>query len=364
VQLTWIPASRTVPHSSSHDEEFDDAALMDSLEEGPMLNLLRRRFAADKMYTFCSNMVLSINPYKTIPGLYDNLSAPPLTEAVPQPPHLYTIAGRGYRGMLRTKQSQSILMSGESGAGKTEASKLVVRYLVRSEEVQMRSRKASGGLGAEHSLRLEEAVVRSVPLLESFGNAQTINNINSSRFGKLLKLHYTDAGAVLGATTATFLLEKSRFVQQSAGERNFHIMYMLCELPAAKREQLKLDSDPSTYHYLNQGEAPLRRGTCLSLCRRARTVVHVVVIRDCCRALARFTPGCRRRVVVVTIVNVNRELSAHARSCRQRRGVVTHGGHPGPHVHRCVGGRSVAAVPAACWPPTPGQRRLRQHRGR
>ncbi len=117
---------------------------------------------------------------------------------VPPPPHLYTVAGRGYREMVRTGGCQSILMSGESGAGKTEACKLVVRYLICSEEVQSRSRKGVGSLGRglEHARVVENAVVVSVPLLEAFGNARTINNINSSRFGKFLKLVYTVDGAV------------------------------------------------------------------------------------------------------------------------------------------------------------------------
>ena len=251
----WVPKERTSPYYDCHAEDYNDAALMDHLEEAPLLDLLRRRFHADKIYTFSSNMVVSVNPYKAIPGLYDDLSMPPPVETAPQPPHLYTIAGRGYRDMVRTGASQSILMSGESGAGKTEATKLVVRYLITSQEVQARSRKgAGGGLGLEHGRAIEEAVVRSVPLLEAFGNARTINNVNSSRFGKFLKIVYSSSGAVQGALSSTFLLEKSRVVKQCTGERNFHVFYLLCaQASAAERAALKLDADPAKYHFLNQG---------------------------------------------------------------------------------------------------------------
>jgi myosin heavy subunit len=252
-----VPKERTSPFYESHEEDYDDAALMDHLEEAPLLDLLRRRFRADKIYTFSSNMVVSVNPYKPIAGLYDDLSAPPSTSAVPPPPHLYTIAGRGYRDMLSSGNSQSILMSGESGAGKTEATKLVVRYLITSQEVQTRSRKgAGGGRGAEHARVVEEAVVCSVPLLEAFGNARTINNVNSSRFGKFLKIVYSSAGAVQGALSSTFLLEKSRVVKQCTGERNFHAFYLLCtQANDTERAALQLSADPSTYHFLNQGGA-------------------------------------------------------------------------------------------------------------
>jgi myosin heavy subunit len=228
---------------------------MDYVEEAPLLGLLRRRFNEDRIYTFASNMLLSINPYKPIPGLLDTMELDVSEGVVVKmpTPHVYTVASRSYADMLRTQRGQSVLMSGESGAGKTEASKLVVRYLVSSPAVLSRCKASMGygGKGAQFSSQLEESVIRSVPLLEAFGNAQTVNNINSSRFGKLLTLHYSGEGAVLGAATTTFLLEKSRLVQHSAGERNFHVFYRLVkDADAALRGRLRLTQNPGDYAYL------------------------------------------------------------------------------------------------------------------
>lgn len=129
------------------------------------------------------------------------------------------------------------------------------RYLVLGEEVQMNSRTGMGGLGIKHAEALEQGMIKSVPLLEAFGCAQTINNVNSSRFGKYLKLQYSPSGAVQGAATTTFMLEKSRVVQHSAGERTFHVMYRLCDGASDdERAAWKLEKNPLHYHFLNQGD--------------------------------------------------------------------------------------------------------------
>ena len=261
-QMTTFPPEKTCKHSPSHDENHEDVMSMDYLEEGPLLGLLRRRFTSDFIYTFSSNMLLSVNPYKTIPGLLTDMSVADSStgagDVVKFPtPHVFTVAARSYTDMLRTQRGQSVLMSGESGAGKTEASKLVVKYLVSSPQVLARSKVAMGygGKGSEFSSALEQSVVRSVPLLEAFGNAKTINNINSSRFGKYLQIHYSAEGAVLGAATTTFLLEKSRLTQHSPGERNFHVFYRLVnDAVASERSRLKLAPSPSDYKLLQAND--------------------------------------------------------------------------------------------------------------
>lgn len=201
--------SETFIHNATHtDAELDDVANMDDIHEvctlcgcvgvhtsvgtvlttclllgqAPLLNLLRRRYAENTIYTFTSEMVVSINPYKTIPGLYDidhfrremgkhaddELHVAGTSDATSRaPPHLFTVAHRAHQDLIGG-QNQSILMSGESGAGKTEASKYVLRYLVTSSA----QHRLDDGVGE----RVEQSLIKSIPLLETFGNALTINN--------------------------------------------------------------------------------------------------------------------------------------------------------------------------------------------
>jgi len=237
--------------------------------QAPLLWLLSRRYANDNIYTFTSEMVVSINPYKNIEGLYNMsrfLEQSTSDEHLP-PPHLFTVAHRASLRLLQG-ESQSILMSGESGAGKTEASKHVLRFLVNASSA---FRSDGGYVGVQ----VEQCLVGSIPLLETFGNARTVNNgeyerdlvvvgpyvvvtcmprgcvcvrfaatDNSSRFGKFMKIHYAAEGSISGAKQETFLLEKTRVVAQDEDEANFHIFYHLLNGASDElRTELKLDQD-------------------------------------------------------------------------------------------------------------------------
>ncbi|CAN0898359.1 XI-C [Linum grandiflorum] len=155
-------------------------------------------------------------------------------------PHVFTIADIAYRAMINEGKSNSILVSGESGAGKTETTKMLMRYLAYL-----------GGRSAGEGRTVEQQVLESNPVLEAFGNAKTARNNNSSRFGKFVEIQFDNCGRISGAAVRTYLLERSRVCQVSDPERNYHCFYLLCAAPKEEIEKYKL-GNPKSFHYLNQ----------------------------------------------------------------------------------------------------------------
>lgn len=269
-KLQTLSVSKLYTFDPSHIVDHEDIALMNNMHEAPLLGVLRQRFEMDKIYTFTADILLSINPYKTIPLLYDvvgfmeqNKDA---SDSSKQPPHLFTIASKAYSGMKGvipgTGSPQSIIISGESGAGKTEASKYIMKYLATASK---HAHTAAFSGGASHSSaaanvheKIEECVVLSNLILESFGNAKTSRNDNSSRFGKYIQIHYNTDGRMAGVSIRHFLLEKTRLVMPQANERNYHIFYQLLaglkNLGSAEEKQLKLQGDVWNYTYLTHGD--------------------------------------------------------------------------------------------------------------
>ena len=197
--------------------EVDDLTQLKHLNEEILIDCLHKRFDMDKIYTMTGPVLLAINPFRSIDGLYDVGVFESYRRGATRP-HVFSIAEHAYLGM--EKSSQSILISGESGSGKTETAKLVMRYM---------SHGAS-------TLVVERQILESNPLLEAFGNAQTLRNNNSSRFGKFIQLQFAPLGAstqLVGAKIETYLLEKVRVCFQSPGERNFHIFYQCCAAAAS-----------------------------------------------------------------------------------------------------------------------------------
>lgn len=232
--------------------DLDDISRLNNLHEAPLLHVLKRRFQSDKIYTFCGHVLLSVNPYKMFPNLYDleDLLASSWKKEGPESyPHVYSIARITHEAMVSDKKegeakvNQSIIVSGESGAGKTEASKHVMRYLLRTSSS---TDKTKGG-------EIQAKLMQSNVVLESFGNAKTLRNDNSSRFGKYIRLKYDDSDHVIGAKTEHFLLEKSRLVHVEEGERNYHSFYQLCAgLDEKLKEELGL-RQAADYVMLSQG---------------------------------------------------------------------------------------------------------------
>lgn len=243
-QKTTIKATKTRGVDLSQlDTHVRDIARVQQMTDAPLLDILRRRHLVGKIYTMVSDILIATNPYKMVPGLYDNMEPHDYILGVTEP-HIYTTANLAYTKMCdaaapRGMQNQACLVSGESGAGKTEGCKSIMKFLAH-----LSSNHASGGAASAAASKgptnVEAKVMLCNPFLEAFGNAQTIMNDNSSRFGKFLKILYAER-RIAGATMEHYLLEKARLVAQGPGECNYHIFYqMLAGLSPAVRTKLQL----------------------------------------------------------------------------------------------------------------------------
>ncbi|KAL7084275.1 hypothetical protein ACP275_14G214800 [Erythranthe tilingii] len=224
------------------DGGFDDMTKLSYLHEPGVLHNLSTRYLLNKIYTYSGGILIAINPFQRLPDLYDahmmeQYKGAPLGKLNP---HVFAIADVAFRAMRYEGKSNSILVSGESGAGKTETTKMLMQYLAYL-----------GGRNGAEGRTVEQQVLESNPVLEAFGNAKTVRNNNSSRFGKFVELQFDKHGRISGAAIRTYLLERSRVCQISDPERNYHCFYLLCAAPQEEIEKYKL-GHPNTFHYLNQ----------------------------------------------------------------------------------------------------------------
>ncbi|XP_005879068.1 PREDICTED: unconventional myosin-Ia [Myotis brandtii] len=220
----------------------EDLVLLEPLEEESMLKNLQLRYENKEIYTYIGNVLVSVNPYQQLP-IYGPEFITKYQECTfyELKPHIYALANVAYQSLKFRDRDQCILITGESGAGKTEASKLVMSYVA-----------AVCGKG-EQVNSVKEQLLQSNPVLEAFGNAKTIRNNNSSRFGKYMDIEFDFKGSPLGGVITNYLLEKSRVVKQLKGERNFHIFYqLLAGADAQLLAALKLERDTGGYAYLNR----------------------------------------------------------------------------------------------------------------
>ncbi|PSS09411.1 Myosin-9 like, partial [Actinidia chinensis var. chinensis] len=220
----------------------DDMTKLSYLHEPGVLQNLSIRYQLNEIYTYTGSILIAINPFQRLPHLYDGhmmeqYKGAPFGELSP---HVFAIADVAYRAMMNEGKSNSILVSGESGAGKTETTKMLMRYIAYL-----------GGRKGTEGRTVEQQVLESNPVLEAFGNAKTVRNNNSSRFGKFVELQFDKHGRISGAAIRTYLLERSRVCQVSDPERNYHCFYLLCAAPPEEIEKYKL-GNPKTFHYLNQ----------------------------------------------------------------------------------------------------------------
>eukprot|EP00276_Gloeochaete_wittrockiana_P007859 CAMPEP_0184663180 /NCGR_PEP_ID=MMETSP0308-20130426/46982_1 /TAXON_ID=38269 /ORGANISM="Gloeochaete witrockiana, Strain SAG 46.84" /LENGTH=1243 /DNA_ID=CAMNT_0027105741 /DNA_START=223 /DNA_END=3954 /DNA_ORIENTATION=+ len=215
---------------------------MPYLHEPGLLFNLEARFSRDIIYTYSGPALIALNPFKWLP-IYstDVIQKYKGKQQAEVAPHAFAVAEKAYRNMLRDEKSQSILVSGESGSGKTETFKILLNYLA---EVSSKD---------GHVSQIAEKVIQTNPILESFGNAKTVRNNNSSRYGKFLDVCFSKQGEVIGANIQTYLLEKSRVVFQSPGERNFHVFYDLLAGGSALLAEFVTLKGPDQYNYLQQG---------------------------------------------------------------------------------------------------------------
>eukprot|EP00026_Physarum_polycephalum_P001521 Phypoly_transcript_01523.p1 GENE.Phypoly_transcript_01523~~Phypoly_transcript_01523.p1 ORF type:complete len:1002 (+),score=198.77 Phypoly_transcript_01523:159-3164(+) len=221
-----------------------DFVLLSALTEDCLMESLLARYKGDCIYTYIGDVVISVNPFKKL-NIYNDSDIQHYRGRYKYEcnPHIYALANDAFRSLMQNKVNQCIIISGESGAGKTEASKIIMQYITAVS-------KSSTEVD-----RVKRQLLESNPLLEAFGNAKTLRNDNSSRFGKYMEMQFNNGGAPVGGKITNYLLEKSRVVSRAVGERSFHIFYqILSGLSAAKLSALGLTNKAEDYFYLKQSE--------------------------------------------------------------------------------------------------------------
>lgn len=223
---SWVEEEKVLPYSTEELETIDDLTLLSHLNEPSILETVRKRYNYDKIYAKSGTILIAVNPFKEL-SIYGNGEIEKYINHQKHLPHPYEVARLALKNLKSHLESQTILASGESGSGKTVTTKHLLHYITKNSNSNM---------------ELEEKIIISNPLLEAFGNAQTVRNDNSSRFGKFIKLFCSSQGNILGAEIKTYLLEKIRVVSQNKGEKNYHIFYQVFHLLDDIKEKLLLNT--------------------------------------------------------------------------------------------------------------------------
>ncbi|XP_076298796.1 myosin heavy chain 10 isoform X9 [Lasioglossum baleicum] len=250
-------------------DKVEDMAELTCLNEASVLHNLKDRYYSGLIYTYSGLFCVVVNPYKRL-SIY--------TEKIMErykgikrhevPPHVFAITDTAYRSMLQDREDQSILCTGESGAGKTENTKKVIQYLAYVAASKPKSNATpspaliigSGCVSDKFAVingELEQQLLQANPILEAFGNAKTVKNDNSSRFGKFIRINFDASGYIAGANIETYLLEKSRAIRQAKDERTFHIFYQLLAGASAEQKKEFILEDPKHYPFLSNGALPV-----------------------------------------------------------------------------------------------------------
>uniref|UniRef100_A0A8C5GVU2 Myosin X n=1 Tax=Gouania willdenowi TaxID=441366 RepID=A0A8C5GVU2_GOUWI len=226
----------------------EDMATLEDLHDGAIMHNLFLRYQQKNIYTYIGSILAAVNPYQILPGLYER----PAVEMYSRhhlgeiSPHIFAVANECYRSLWKRLQNQCVLISGESGAGKTESTKLILKFL---SAMSQHSLELSSQDKTSH---VEGALLESSPIMEAFGNAKTVYNNNSSRFGKFVQLHFCQKGNIQGGRIVDCILSRNRVVRQNPGERNYHIFYaVLAGSNNQQREAFGL-THSDCYHYLRQ----------------------------------------------------------------------------------------------------------------
>ncbi|XP_043927037.1 myosin-15 [Protopterus annectens] len=233
---------------------IEDMAMLTHLNEASVLHNLRRRYSKWMIYTFSGLFCVTVNPYKWLP-IYTTqvVAAYRGKRRTETPPHIFSICDNAYNDMLRNRENQSMLITGESGAGKTVNTKRVIQYFATVAALGDPSSKKSQP-ATKTGGTLEDQIIQANPALEAFGNAKTIRNDNSSRFGKFIRIHFGTTGKLSSADIDIYLLEKSRVIFQQPGERSYHIFYQILTGKKSELQDLLLVStNPYDYHICSQG---------------------------------------------------------------------------------------------------------------
>jgi myosin heavy chain 6/7 len=241
-------------------EKTEDMSNLSFLNDASVLGNLRSRYAAMLIYTYSGLFCVVINPYKRLPIYTDSVARMFMGKRrTEMPPHLFAVSDEAYRNMLQDHENQSMLITGESGAGKTENTKKVIAYFAAVGAAQLEAIAARGektdDKPVEKKATLEDQIVQTNPVLEAFGNAKTVRNNNSSRFGKFIRIHFNKQGRVASCDIEHYLLEKSRVIRQAPGERCYHIFYQIFsdQIPGLK-DKLKFTLPLKDYWSVAQAE--------------------------------------------------------------------------------------------------------------
>merc|ERR1712223_1286258 len=233
-------------------EKCEDMVNLTFLNDASVFWNLKTRYQAKMIHTYSGLFVVVVNPYKRYPIYTHRVCKIYLGKRRNEcPPHLWAIAEGAYRNMLQNKKDNAMLITGESGAGKTENTKKVITYLAMVA--------TGSGKKSEKKVSLEDQIVATNPILESYGNAKTARNDNSSRFGKFIRIHFTGSGKLAGCDIVSYLLEKSRITEQQEVERSYHIFYQLLQpygdgIGTGLKNMCHLSSDIYDYIYVSQGK--------------------------------------------------------------------------------------------------------------
>ncbi|XP_061906338.1 myosin-4-like isoform X2 [Entelurus aequoreus] len=247
-----VKEDQVFPMNPPKFDKIEDMVMMTHLHEPAVLFNLKERYAAWMIYTYSGLFCVTVNPYKWLP-VYN----PEVVQAyrgkkrMEVPPHIFALSDNAYQLMLTDRVNQSILITGESGAGKTVNTKRVIQYFatiaVSADKKKENNSKMKG--------TLEDQIIQANPLLEAFGNAKTVRNDNSSRFGKFIRIHFGATGKLASADIETYLLEKSRVSFQLAAERSYHIFYQLtCNKKPELIDLLLISTNPYDFAFISQGE--------------------------------------------------------------------------------------------------------------
>jgi len=260
----WVPAKKLRPMHPSSVSGVQDMIQLGDLNEAGILRNLYIRYVEGNIYTYTGSILVAINPYQVLPIYTAEIIQQYRDRKIGElPPHIFAIGDNSYHNMKRYQEDQCIIISGESGAGKTEITKLILQFLA--------------AVSGQHSW-IEQQILEANPVMEAFGNAKTIRNDNSSRFGKYIDIHFDEKGSIEGAKIEQYLLEKSRIVGQNRNERNYHIFYCMCAGLSGEEKQLLELQDATNYKYLIQGGSVV--------CESRNDVEEFACVRSAMKVLA------------------------------------------------------------------------------
>ncbi|KAB0367238.1 hypothetical protein FD755_020562 [Muntiacus reevesi] len=279
-----LNSEQVFPMNPPKFDKIEDMAMMTHLHEPAVLYNLKERYAAWMIYTYSGLFCVTVNPYKWLPVYNPEVVAAYRGKKRQEaPPHIFSISDNAYQFMLTDRDNQSILITGESGAGKTVNTKRVIQYFATIAVTGDKRKEQQPG---KMQGTLEDQIIQANPLLEAFGNAKTVRNDNSSRFGKFIRIHFGATGKLASADIETYLLEKSRVTFQLSSERSYHIFYQIMSNKKPELiDLLLISTNPFDFPFVSQGEVTVAKaGT------ERCSVIRPKILENFCQGLLLLPP--------------------------------------------------------------------------